>query len=184
MEPTNPYAPPMAEVATSLGAPSNAEAIRREHINHEASLKALGLLYLLSAVGTLVAGAILVIAGVSGTGDEDLVFSLGIGTLMIVLTGAYFWVGSGLRRLDNKVKTGATILAAFGMLSVPFGTLFGAYLLYLMHGKKGKVVLSDEYAAIVAATPHVKRKTSPIVWVFVGVLVLVVVGAFLAAVFA
>ena len=46
----NPYAAPAAPVA-DVGANAEAEAIRRAHISHEASVKAVGLLYYLGGVG-------------------------------------------------------------------------------------------------------------------------------------
>jgi hypothetical protein len=45
----NPYATPKAVVADD-GAGSEAEAVRKEHITHEASVKAVGILFILGGV--------------------------------------------------------------------------------------------------------------------------------------
>ena len=44
------------------------------------------------------------------------------------------------------------------------------------------MVLSTDYAAIVEATPHIKYRTSVVVWVVLGLLGILLLVAFVAAV--
>ena len=50
----NPYAAPSAPVE-DVSANAEAEAIRKAHINHEASVKAVGILYYLGGIGVTIA---------------------------------------------------------------------------------------------------------------------------------
>jgi len=61
------------------------------------------------------------------------------------------------------------------------GTLINGYILWLVLSKKGRFILSKDYAAIVAATPHVKYRTSPwiLVWIVVGAILLMILIAVL-----
>ena len=172
MDPTNPYAPPTAEVGPGADAPTDALAIRQEYIKHEASLRSFGGLYLFGGVSFLFVTVAVLPLLLSDEGFEGGWAILG---LSIPLSLSYFWVGSGLRRLDPGVRLWASLLAALGSLSFPIGTLMGGYLLYLLHGAKGKVVFGDGYPQIVAATSHLKRPTSVLTWGFLGAFVLFVI---------
>ena len=69
------------------------------------------------------------------------------------------------------------ILAGIGLIGFPIGTLISAYILYLLGSQKGVQVFSDEYAEVIAATPHIKYRSSKLVIVLVVLLVaLVVIG--------
>ena len=46
--------------------------------------------------------------------------------------------------------------------------------LYLMVSTKATMIFSPRYKEIVAATPHVKAKTSPIVWALLIILILLI----------
>jgi len=63
------------------------------------------------------------------------------------------------------------------LLNFPAGTLIKAYILVLLHSKKGKIVLSPKYANVRAVTLQVKQKSSIIVLVALGLLVMVIVAA-------
>ncbi len=170
-EPANPYAPPMADVnLVAGGAPSDAEAIRREHIKHEASLRSFGGLYLFGGVGMLLL-ALSFVAMATGGNEEPAVGWVATG-VSLALAAAYSWVGAGLRRLDRRVRLGASLLAAISLLSFPIGTLLGGYLLYLIHGAKGQIVFGEAYPGIVAATRHIKRPTSLLTWGLLGAFIL------------
>ena len=55
-----------------------------------------------------------------------------------------------------------------------------AYILYLLLSSKGAMVFSTEYKEIIARTPHVKYRTSCIVWgalIVLGVVILLAVVA-------
>ena len=172
----NPYAPPSARV-DDVPADPNAEAIRRQHITHEASIKAVGFLYYLGGIGVIAAA----VASLFSTG------SLPVGGAMaaalLLLGGAQLVAGWGVRALRPWGRIVGAILSALGLLSFPFGTLINGYILYLYFSKKGRTIFSPEYKDVIAATPHVKYRTSIIVWIFVAVLVAVLVLAGVAIVF-
>lgn len=178
MEEFNPYAAPKAEVITQN---SEAEVIRRAHINHEASIKSVGCLY---AVGALALGSVVVFSLLnSARGDFSLNLWLPLG--LAVLTGAMAW---GLRKLQRwagilvAIWAGAALV--FGLVNLPssiIGMLISGYFVYIMIGAKGRMVMSPEYKAIIAQTPHVKRKTSALVWVLlVLLLAILAIGIFSA----
>jgi hypothetical protein len=166
-EALNPYAAPSARVE-DLPAVSEAEAIRRAHISHEASIKAVGLLDYL-------AGAVLLFAA-AGTARSApgalLLAALGIGL---------FFAGWGVRALQSWGRIAGIVLAALGLLGFPIGTVINGYILYLLLSKKGRTIFSPEYQEVIAATPHVKYRTSIVVWVFLLLLAGLVVFAGVSA---
>ncbi len=166
-------------------APADAEAIRREHIKHEASVRSIGSLYLLGT-GLLTFAAIAGLLTLSNApaDSETEGVSVAVSVLLLVFAALYFQVGRWLRALNPKGKTPATILAIIGLLGFPIGTLINAYILYLLNSKKGAVVFSAEYAAVRAATPHIRYKTSIIVWIFLGLLLALFAAALIIPAFA
>jgi hypothetical protein len=175
--PLNPYATPKAVVADADA--SGAEIVRQEHITHEASVKSAGWLYMLGGLGTLVTGAALFIPSMATAAERP--GFLVIGVAIAVLGVAYVVIGWGLRALRAWARTPAIVLAAIGLLGFPIGTLINAYILWLVVSRKGRMVLSSEYASIVEATPHIKYRTSIVVWILLGLIVLLVVLAFFGA---
>lgn len=168
MATANPYAAPAAPVE-DVGTNAEAEAIRRAHISHEASIKAVGFLYYLGGVGVTLAG----IMGLASGGAEALVVS----ALMLLIGVGQFFAGWGVRGLTKWGRVLGCIVSALGLLAFPIGTAINAYVLYLFLSKKGRTIFSPEYKDVIAATPHVKYKTSIIVWIFLAlVLGLIVLG--------
>ncbi len=166
----NPYAPPQASITPGGGeAPDNAEETRRQFLNHETSIKGVGSLYILGAIfmGIAAVGSI----GVSLLDSDVTAMMIGVGVFYALFSWISFYLGSGLRRLDPKVRVGTTILATLGLIAIPFGTLINAYVLYLLHSKKGKRVMTAEYQAIIAETPHIKYRTP--LWLIIVALLLV-----------
>ena len=148
--------------------PDSAESVRREHLSHEASVRSIGLLFYMAAAIILVAVAPLIFAGHQTTVPAR----IGASLLLLAFVPLYVWIGMGLRRLDPRVRLGATLLAAIGLLSIPIGTLINGYILYLLHSARGKRVFSEEYRAVMAATPHIRYRTSRVV---IGLAILLVV---------
>jgi hypothetical protein len=180
--PLNPYQAPTARVDdVSDSVNPQAESIRREHINHEASIKAVGTLYYLSTLVLAVGGlAIFFLPGAfAGARMADAVPA----AIMVVLAVALLLVGRGLRKLQPWVRIPTVLLSILGLLGFPIGTLINGYIIWLILSKKGRLVLSPEYAAIVEATPQVKYRTSIVVWILLGLLVLLVVAAFAVSLF-
>lgn len=166
---------PLALQRLKEGAATNAvEDIRKEHIKHEASVTSIGILYFLGGAGLTLMG----IFGMFAGGAEAI---LGSAVLMVLGIGQ-FWVGTGLRRLKKWARVPTGILSGLGLLAFPIGTLINAYVLYLIFCQKGKMVFSDEYRAVIEQTPHIKYRTSILVWIVLGLLLLLIaigiIGAF------
>ena len=169
----NPYAPPAARVDDNVAADSAAEALRREHIAHEASVRAVGFLYYLG--GVLL--AIVALASLFVTQKEF--GSAAVALMLAAMAAAQLAAGWGVRGLRKWGQVVGCVLSALGLLAFPVGTLINLYVLYLLLSKKGRTIFSPEYREVVAATPHVKYKTSILVWIFLALLVALVAAAFL-----
>ena len=184
--PPNPFASPLAHDETPAYVDADIEARRHQMLSHEASVKSIGTLYYLGSVLCILHGLLLLVgmAVALGQGGGPAEFSiLAIVTVLLLgLGGVQFWIAGGLRRLDPVARIPAICLAVIGLLGFPIGTLISIYFLYLLGSEKGRQVMSKEYQAIVAATPHIKYKTSIIVWIFVGLLVALVTLGIVAAV--
>jgi hypothetical protein len=179
-DPANPYAAPAARVEDA-GADSEAEAIRRAHIGHEASIKAVGFLYYL--------GGLLVLLGALGgfmgaTSARYAYAATGVMIFLVLVAAAQFAAGWGVRALKRWGQVMGCILSGLGLLAFPIGTLISAYILYLLLAKKGRMVFSPAYRDVVAATPHVKYKTSIVVWIVLALLLGLIAFAVLAPMFA
>lgn len=171
--PQNPYAPPQAavrepEAASGSNHWSEAERIRREHLNVEATLKALGVVQ--------------VLAGLAQFGNlMDAFFRLeGLECFLVssvfLLLGSLALVGGiRLSTLSSRSRVPAILTAVWGLVVMPVGTLLGAWLLFTMYDDKGRRVLSEEYRLVVLNTPHIRYRPSP------GALL--VIGAVLAWIF-
>ena len=156
-------------------ADNDSERIRQEHIKHEASIKSVGFLYFLGAA-FLILGGVLSLAGGAAT-------SLVVGLLFLCIGGVQFWVGLGLRKLRSWARIPTAILSGIGLLGFPLGTLINGYILYLVLSAKGRMIFSPEYQAVIAATPHIKYRTSIVVWILL-ILLLVLIGfAFVGVMF-
>ena len=155
----NPYAAPTARV-DDIPANSEAEAIRRAHISHEASIKAVGLLDYLG-------GAMLLLGAVGFLfGPDPVLFTL----LFAALGVGLCFAGWGVRGFRPWGRYVSVALAAIGLLGFPIGTIINGYILYLLLSKKGRTIFSPEYRDVVAATPHVKYRTSIVVWIFLALI--------------
>lgn len=161
-----------------------AEAMRTAHIKHEASVKSIGLLYYLGGAGLTLIGMVMLVSAVSGTAPgRDKPETIGIGVFMMVLAAGQIWVGTGLRRLRGWARIPTGILSGIGLLGFPLGTLINGYILYLVFSKKGATVFSPEYQDVIRQTPHIKYKTSIVVWILLGLILLVIIAAISASVF-
>jgi hypothetical protein len=165
----NPYAPPTAEVADISSATSEAEAIRQEHIKHEASIRSISTLYFIGGF-FLALAALTMIALPLFT--ERASFGVALGVIYVVLAALSIAMARGIRRFEPWARTTAIVFACIGLLGFPLGTLLNGYILYLLLSEKGKRIFAPDYAEIVAATPHIKYKTSMIVWVLLALLLL------------
>ena len=174
----NPYQAPAADVVDQP-APSDAMiALREQHLRHEVQLKSVGSLYFLGGL-MLALGAFGMLASTSvGTQPLDperaSVFRA-LGFIYIGLSAASFVLAAGFRRLRSWVRIPGGIMSILGLLAIPIGTLVNIWILYLMFGKAGRVVLAPEYQDVIAATPQVRYRRSVGDWIAVGLVVLLFV---------
>jgi hypothetical protein len=170
----NPYQAPSAAVDDGDAPAGDAERIRREHIGHERQLRAVGSLYLFGgALGLL--GGIALLADTLGS-PASAGETIAIAVVYMGIALAALVVGWGYRRLAPWVRIPGTVLAAAGLLGIPVGTIISAVILWMIWSHPGKVVLSPQYAAIVAATPHVRYTMRPIERIVWGVFIVALVG--------
>jgi hypothetical protein len=173
----NPYSPPESFVADVALGSSQADVTRREHIRHEVQLKSVGSLYFL--VGALMSlGGISMAVMLSGDASSTRgpVPVLIFGGVYLAFGVAALFLGLGFRRLRPWVRIPGGILSTLGLLGFPVGTLINAWILYLMFGAKGKVVLGPDYQAVIDATPHVKYVRTVGDWIALVVVVLMLLG--------
>ena len=183
----NPYAPTILVSGTDDD-DSSAEGIRRKYLNHEASVKSVGWLYLLPGV-ILVGLAMIMIVMVAAQlfaetffAEESVLGGLAVAMVYGALGGLQLYAGMGMRQLNNTARRLAIIFSTFGLLLIPVGTLINAYILYLLLSKKGKMVFSDRYQVVIGQTPHIEYRTSMLVKIL-GVILIVVIGFGITAVF-
>lgn len=184
----NLYAAPEAalSVAGDTGQ-ARAEEIRRELISHEANLRTLGALFVLGGIGSAIGTLGLVIGGIAGvlSGEADAPIgsgiAIGVGVLLAALSFVQFRAGLGLRRLDGRARTASILLSVLMMLNIGLGTLLGIWGLYLLLSARGKRVLTEEYRRIREATPHIRLRTSIVVWIVLALLVALLIWIVVSA---
>jgi hypothetical protein len=172
----NPYAAPKANIEhVEIG--GEAETIRKEHMSTEASIKAVGTLYLLVGFLALLAfgGALIAMAISRGVGSS--IGFLPSAAAMACIGALYGATGFSLRKLKPWARIVATIVSVIGLIGFPIGTLISGYILYLLWSKKGRTVFTPGYQDVITATPYIKYKTSLLVWIILGILILLVVAA-------
>lgn len=180
----NPYAPPKHDGHAATSADPALEALRREHINAETNVKTIGFLLYLGTLSSIV-------GGINSMALDP------FGALVsIVLGGAMGFGGYWLQRLDRRGRTTYTVVTGLGFAhTLLAGTLstvppalvawtfiWPLILLAILWGQKASTVMTPHYRdVVIPATPHVKRRTSPLV-IVMGLLVLgvIIAGAVMA----
>jgi hypothetical protein len=208
----NPYAPPAAPIGAEsdeiliLGDQGEAEATRRAHIGHEASVKSIGCLLYLPVPICFLAAALMFFFAFSGirppnAAAAEPAFMVGGGIFYLMVGGLNLALGLGLRRLQTWARWTNVVLfglgltlytVAFGValfLKQPAGALGCAiallilgYILYLLLSAKASTVFSARYRTIVEQTPHIRARTSIVVKVLVVVLITLLTLAFVGGV--
>jgi len=170
----NPYAAPSAVVADVQPGLSEAESVRQAHIRHERQIKSIGALYFLGAA--VFAISTVVLGGTIGTAPFSAAFGTGMVAAYAVLAVISGTIGYGFRKLRPWVRIPGGIMSALGLLAFPLGTLVNTWALWAMFSAKGQVVLAPDYAAIIAATPHVRYRYSLGDKIATTILALIVLG--------
>lgn len=186
----NPFAAPEAELIpnfTDLGGDqAEAERIRRTYIGHEASVRSIGSLFFLGTIFAVIGAGflfyMLILSPADLPPDADRSESMGLLAIVIGLIVVYALLGTGLRGLKSWARWGTTVLVGLTVLANmiqlnPFGLLIGGFILYLLLSPKATVVFSPAYKEVIAKTPHVRYRTSLIVKVALGLLILVLILA-------
>jgi hypothetical protein len=163
---TNPYAPPKARVEDVVQASSDAEAIRREFLKHETSVRSIGTLYYLA--GGLLCVSAIFLAYVYFRVQSQVPVTI-ITPIYVLLGVLSILLGRGIKSLRPWARTTAVVLACVGLLAVPVGTAINGYILYLLLSKKGQRIFEADYADIVAATPHIQYRGSLLTWILLAV---------------
>ena len=206
----NPYAAPDAPIAGGFveltDVDSDAEQIRREHINHEASVRSIGSLHILGAVfGVFAIIGMVTIAIVGNQGPTERLVFLGGAGFYLLTTALNIALGIGLRKLHVWARWTETALLALGLVGMlasvalqmatgsgaqiggglcafaVIGLIYG-YILYLLLSAKGSMVFSERYKTIIARTPHIKYRTSLLVKLVVGLFLLIIILSILGGV--
>lgn len=170
----NPYQAPQDLSNSGIPVISSAEEIRRAHIKHEASVKSIGLLYYLGGFFLIIAMIASLRNAFSGATQGILAILIPIALVAIgifqIITAFH------LRKLRPWSRIAAIVLSAIGLIGFPIGTIINAYFLYLLLAKKGAFIFSPEYNEVIAATPHVKYKTSVVAWIVLAIVVIAVIA--------
>ncbi|TVQ01772.1 MAG: hypothetical protein EA381_04635 [Planctomycetaceae bacterium] len=176
--PQNPYAPTATfdDAGSNVEVPnSDDEAIRREFLEHEASVQAMGLLFVVGGVLMTLGGAGLLIITLAAARamPMDRLAVRSIPALLLMAIGIFLWrAGIGLRRFNPPSRICGIVLSCIGLLVYPLGTRIDGYFLYQLISRKGQFLFSPEYNRIRKATPHVRYQASVWVWLLVTVCVL------------
>jgi hypothetical protein len=194
-------------------ADNDAELIRREHLGREANIKSLGHLNYLGAFFCGLATILIALTAMGvipprldqpNTLDpmtQKLIFG-GMAVFYLVFTALYGAMGYGLTHLQVWARWTQVVLTSLGLLYVAFMALaaamvnpvvglvvllfgggIGGLILYLLVSSKAGVVFSREYQEVIRKTPHVKYKTSIVVKILLGLLLLLIGFGVLAAIF-
>lgn len=159
---------------------SSVEAFRRKHLSHEASVKSIALLYSIGAVVGFLSGIGMLMESIAALNESNptvvanAVTILAISSLVLFISLAQIILAFGLRRLKSWAKIPTIVLSTIGLVLIPIGTLVNGYILYLVISERGKVVFSDEYKEVIRQTPHIKYRTSIVVWIFLALLLLLI----------
>lgn len=169
----------MQRIQEGKGLPAgNAEELRKAHIKHEASVKSVGLLYYLGGVALFGLGVSELFLGLRGIGRPT---ALLVGAAFLVLSVMEFVGGWGIRRLRPWARIFVGVVSGIGLFGFPVGTIISAYILHLVFSQKGAMLFTPEYHAAIAQTPHIRYRTSIVVWILLGLVVLVILAVIVAA---
>lgn len=174
----DPFAPPKADTTPNFAPPSEDERIRRKFLNHEASIRGIGALWILG--GAVAAfGAVAALIGLLGrAGVREVGFIL----FYALFAGVTLWTGIKVRRLRPEGRVPGLVLGGIGLIGIPIGTLISIYILYMLGSNKGAFVMSEEYREVIGRTPHIKYRSSIFVLIAAGLIFLAMLGAIIATV--
>jgi len=167
----NPYQAPVSfdDPLNTASQGGDAESIRRAHIKHEAQVKSIGSLYWIGAIFTVIG---LFAMPLNGRNAED----FAILSLFVCLVLLQIVIGTGLRRLKPWSRIAGIVLSGIGLLAFPVGTVINLIIILILASKKSGIIFSQDYRGVIAATPHVRYRTSKVVWLILGFFVFFVLA--------
>ncbi len=172
---------------------ASAEGTRKKYLSNEANVRSVGILYYIGAGTCLLQGAfylcallILLISkpppppGHHAPSALVLLMALPLPIFFLALGSFLVWLAIQFRCLNRNAIIPGSVVASIGLIAIPIGTLINGYILYLIHCEKGKIVFSERYQNVIAATPHIQCKVSIIVKIAFGLLVAFIALCFFA----
>jgi len=163
---------------------SQSELIRKSHLSHEANIQSIGCLYLLGGIGGLLLSLSYFATGIgmlnnmvpAGPGGPQVdtvgpgIMLLGFAVVVLAISCLQLYAGRTMQTLNAGGKIAAIIMSILGLFG--FGCpCISVFALYLLLSSKGEMVFSPQYKEILQATPHIRYKTSIIVWILLFILV-------------
>lgn len=145
-------------------------------IGHETRVRGIGSLYYLLSIA-LVSPLIVVVAIAIGEGVPRVLEDMGGVVIMGTLGGALVYLGHAIRKLSAWSRPVAIAMSSLGLLAIPFGTIINGYFLWLLLSQRGRTVFSDEYRAVVEATPEIRYRNSPVVLVALVLLLMLIAAS-------
>lgn len=177
---SNPYAPPES---TPAPVPTDGltamERDRTLHRVHEARVRILGIAFMVQGglrVLTLLAMAFALVADADYMENDWLGAS--IGAAFYAVTGALSLVGGwALHQLKPWGRGFGFVMFLLSLISIPVGTLLSIWGAILLLTSKGRRVFSPDYAAVRAATPHLRWSPQPAAFIGAALLGAVVLAS-------
>ena len=175
------------EANQESGERNAAERMRKEHINHEASVKAIGMLSITCGMVGIILGSVLTLVSLNlpNSLQESWTILIAVGIFLAGLLN--IWVGKGHRRLKIWSRNLTAILWGFGTFAAPKDLafvlllLFLAYVLFLLYSPKGMTVFSSEYQRVINQTPHIKYRATITIWILIGLAVIATIVVFIVS---
>jgi len=176
-EPFNPYQAPSFTDGLAAETDSNDDAVRRNYLSHEAAVRSIGLLFLISGIAIGLTGTLAI--GFAVRDNESLHAELPrmAGSFLIIGAGLLPF-GVGMSNLQPWVQKPICVLSCFAAVAFPIGTLLGGYILYAATNGKLELVLSAQYRAVIDRTPNVKPRLPWLAWIAFGLAITGTVVAF------
>ncbi len=170
------------------------EVTRRAYIQHEASVRAIGSLNYIAMFFLGIIAPILIVFGIMAfiapeqlneENPEVLGAIMLVGGLFVLGVAVLsFFLGRGLRRLQPWSRWTQGVLSAIQIPASliglnPVGLLISGYITYLMFSEKSAFIFTDHYKGIMRRTPHIKPRTSIIVWIVLAIFIGLIVAGIL-----
>ena len=172
----NPYQAPRADITPRL---SEQEKERLAHLRHETAIRSIGLFFYLAVIFTAPSAIGFSMRLSFDHSPESILLALSL----ILLTAILFITAYRLRRLDFRAKLPATVIALLLLIMVPIGTILGLFILYALHCKKGRRILSEDYRDILSATPDMPNQAPGIMWFFLLLIFILILAAVMIPMF-